>query len=82
MLGLAAAQQKRESVPDWRGRLRRELTWLLLIKSVALLLLWWLFFAGMHQPQVDATGASQRLIVDGIRNEGSQPHHDEERIRD
>jgi hypothetical protein len=28
----------------WRGQLRRELTWVLVLKVAALALLWWLFF--------------------------------------
>ena len=45
----------------WRTDLRRELTWLVLLKIAALALLWWLFFSPAHRPGVDAQATSQRF---------------------
>ena len=44
---------------QWRGRLRRELALLLLVKITALVLLWLAFFSPPHRPPADAarTGA-------------------------
>lgn len=43
----------------WRGRLRREVALLLLVKLAALLLLWLVFFSPSHRQPADAarTGA-------------------------
>lgn len=48
---------------DWRRSLRREVTWLLVAKLGALLLLWLLFFAPAHRPSADSTDVARRLSV-------------------
>ena len=48
---------------DWRRSLRREVSWLLVAKLGALLLLWMLFFAPAHRPSADATDVARRLSV-------------------
>lgn len=47
----------------WRRTLRRELSWLLVLKFAALALLWWLFFSPAHRAPVDAQAESRRLGV-------------------
>jgi hypothetical protein len=47
----------------WRGSLRRELALLMLLKFVAMLLLWSLFFSPVHQLRVSAQTAGVRLGV-------------------
>ncbi|HEY3730413.1 MAG TPA: hypothetical protein VGL28_04040 [Steroidobacteraceae bacterium] len=48
---------------DARRALRRELGWLLLVKLLALALLWALFFSAPHRPAVDASGTGRQLAV-------------------
>ncbi|HTC15816.1 MAG TPA: hypothetical protein VK695_08435 [Steroidobacteraceae bacterium] len=45
----------------WRGTLRRELAVLLVLKGLALALLWLLFFSGDRQPPAGAGPTSARL---------------------
>jgi hypothetical protein len=45
----------------WRTGLRRELTWLVLLKIAALALLWWLFFSPVHRTGVDGHAAGQHF---------------------
>ncbi len=49
--------------PEWRRRLRRELSWLLALKVAALALLWWLFFSPAHRTPVDGQAESRRLAL-------------------
>jgi len=49
--------------PPWQRALRRELGWLLAVKFVALLLLWWLFFSPTHRPHVDGDVASRKFAL-------------------
>jgi uncharacterized membrane protein len=46
----------------WRGALRRHLAALLLLKVVALALLWVLFFSPAHHARVDAAAVSRHLL--------------------
>jgi uncharacterized membrane protein len=55
--GAAAAPPMR-----WRDRLRRHLAALLLMKVVALALLWVLFFSPAHHARVDAAAVSRHLL--------------------
>jgi hypothetical protein len=48
---------------DWRRSLRREVSWLLVAKLGALLLLWLFFFAPAHRPSADSTDIARRLSV-------------------
>jgi hypothetical protein len=50
-----------------RRALRRELVWLLLVKLLALALLWALFFATPHRPTVDASGTGRQLALGATR---------------
>jgi hypothetical protein len=45
----------------WRRGLRRELSVLVLLKLLALTLLWWLFFSPAHRVAVDARSTGQHL---------------------
>ena len=45
----------------WRPTLRRELSWLMALKVVALALLWWLFFS--HRTPVDGQAESRQLAL-------------------
>ena len=45
----------------WRGALRRELAWILVLKFAALTLLWALFFRGGHQSLVNTQALAERL---------------------
>jgi hypothetical protein len=47
----------------WRTALGRELSVLLLLKAVALALLWWLFFSPAHRTPVDSAAAGRQLAV-------------------
>jgi hypothetical protein len=49
------------SALPWRVALRRELAWILLLKLVALALLWALFFRGGHQAAPGAAAVGQRF---------------------
>jgi len=49
--------------PPWQRVMRRELGWLLAVKFVALLLLWWLFFSPPHRPHVDGDAARQKFAL-------------------
>jgi hypothetical protein len=46
--GLACGTQIRtpDQIDDWRRDLRTKITWVLVIKLLGLILLWWLFFRG------------------------------------
>ena len=48
---------------EWRRTLRRELSWLLVLKAAALALLWWLFFSPAHRTPVGTEAESRRLAV-------------------
>ena len=48
---------------SWRGTLRRELTLWLLVKAVALTVLWGLFFSPAHRLAVTAATASHRFAL-------------------
>jgi hypothetical protein len=52
-----------DALAGWRSALRRELSVLLLLKALALALLWWLFFSPGHRTVVDASATSRRLAV-------------------
>jgi type VI protein secretion system component VasF len=45
----------------WRRRIRREVVWLLAVKFVALLVLWYLFFGPAHRHAVDGEDTSRHL---------------------
>lgn len=49
------------SALPWRSALRRELAWILLLKFVALALLWALFFRGGHQGTPGAAAIGQHF---------------------
>ena len=52
-----------QQTPPWRQRLRRELTWWLVLKGIALGLLWWWFFSPAQRIAVDAAAASRHLAL-------------------
>jgi hypothetical protein len=47
----------------WRGRLRREIGWLLLAKLGALLVLWGLFFSPVHRRAIAGPDVAARLAI-------------------
>ena len=47
----------------WRHALRRHVAWLMVVKCVALILLWALFFSPAHRGAVDPRAAGQHLAV-------------------
>ncbi len=51
---------------DWRTGLRRRITWSLLLKLLALLTLWALFFSTHDRIHVDAEDVSGRLATDPV----------------
>ena len=48
---------------DWRRKIRREVAWFLVVKCVALTLLWWLFFSPLHQRHIDGDVTSRQFGV-------------------
>jgi hypothetical protein len=46
-----------------RRALRRELGWLLLLKLLALIVLWAMFFSAAHRPTVDAVGTGRQFAL-------------------
>jgi hypothetical protein len=48
---------------DRRRRIRREVAWLVVVKFVALTLLWFLFFSPVHRHHVDGDVASRQFGV-------------------
>jgi hypothetical protein len=57
---------------DWRPRLRRELSWLLLLKCGLLAALWACFFSGSHRCQVDASATASRLALTSATSAGDR----------
>jgi hypothetical protein len=47
----------------WRAALRRDVTALLILKLLALMLLWLLFFSPAHRTPIDAGAIGRRLAV-------------------
>jgi hypothetical protein len=60
----------------WRGNLRRELAVLLLLKAIALALLWAVFFSPRQQLHVTAAAADARLLPEASAHRAAQdvPH--------
>jgi len=52
-----------QETPPWRQRLRRELTGWLVLKCIALGLLWLWFFSPAQRIAVDAAAASRHLAL-------------------
>jgi hypothetical protein len=50
--------------PDWRSGFRIKIGWLLLIKLIGLILLWFLFFSPAHRTTVTEERAARILAVD------------------
>lgn len=58
-----SAMADRRAVPaPWRGALRRRIGWLLLIKLLALIALWQLFFSAGHRVPVDPESAAAHIV--------------------
>jgi hypothetical protein len=55
------ASDRTDKSAHWRGRMRRELIGLLLLKFAVLGLLWGLFFSPAHRSAVDARATGERL---------------------
>ncbi len=49
------------TVVGWRAALRREVSLLLLLKALALALLWWSFFSPAHRAAVDPASTGRHL---------------------
>ena len=54
----------------WQGRLRRRISWTLLIKLLALLALWLLFFSPAHRPLITPDAVGTVLAVDAASAPG------------
>jgi hypothetical protein len=59
-----ASARRAASVP-WRRALRRHLTTLLVIKVLALAVLWALFFSPVHRTAVDSQAVGRHLAAQG-----------------
>jgi hypothetical protein len=53
----------------WRGKLRRELAGFLVLKALALVLIWALFFSSDHRLSVNAAATDRRLGIASVRTE-------------
>jgi len=49
---------------DWRRRLRRGIGWALVVKLIALAVLWTFFFSPAHRPDMTAEGVGAQLVVE------------------
>jgi hypothetical protein len=49
---------------DWRRRLRRGIGWALVVKLIALIVLWAFFFSPAHRPDVTAESVGAQLVVE------------------
>ena len=62
-----------------RRALGRDLAWLMVVKLVALALLWWLFFSPAHRTPVDGAAAGHQLGVEPrAAGEGAAHNIDED----
>jgi len=57
----------------WRRSMRRELAWILVVKLLALLALWSLFFSPAHRIRVDGTATSCRFALANACSSGESP---------
>lgn len=60
-----------QGAAPWQRAMGRELTWLLALKFVALILLWWLCFSPAHRTRVDGAATGRQLGL--MRDSASVP---------
>ena len=49
---------------DWRRGIRRSISWALLVKLIALIALWAIFFSPSHRVDMTAERVDSRLVID------------------
>lgn len=49
---------------DWRRDIRRSISWALLVKLIALIALWAIFFSPPHRLDITAERVDSRLVID------------------
>jgi hypothetical protein len=60
---LSKQRKTKPMIEDWRQRLRRDISWLLLLKCALLVALWACFFSGSHRCRVDASATASRMAL-------------------
>jgi hypothetical protein len=62
----------------WRAALRRDVALLLLFKTIALAVLWWLFFSPAHRAVIDPAATGRHLALESparAPGAGTNPGH-------
>jgi hypothetical protein len=72
---MAAGKQRasHRQASDWRARLRRRISWSLLLKLIALFALWALFFSPQERIHIDAVSVAGRLAAEPTATPVIQP---------
>lgn len=53
-----------DAYADWRRHIRRSICWVLLVKLIALIALWALFFSPAHRLHVTPERVNSQLVIE------------------